>query len=130
MRQGIYHHPHFTQEETGLRKLGHCPRLQSQGALSQDVQLGSPITPCCVCHYQPLLICSNAFLKLPVRLNIFSMCLLTICISSSCGSVSDVRLAPASQGLREHKQSKYLPKARQALLRAHISYGGNSRLLG
>lgn len=83
-----------------------------------------------VCHYQTLLICSNAFLKLLVRLNIFPMYLLTTCISSSCGSISDIHLALSSQELGEYKLSKYLPKARQAPLRAYISHGGNSRSLG
>lgn len=98
-----------------MGKLSHCLRLHSQGASSQDMHS----TLRCVSSPD---YCSSAFLQFLVRLNVFSMCLLALCISSSypsCGSISDVHLAPASQGLIEHKLSKYPPKARQASLQ-HI----------
>lgn len=123
-----------TQEETGLGKLGHCPRLHSQGASSQDVHPGSLPPQHAVCHYQTLLTCSNAFLQLLVRVNIFSMCLLTICISSSVHilHVAAFLMFIWHQQTRnsEHKLSKHMPRAREASLTAYISHGANFRSLG
>lgn len=123
--QGIYHHSQFTQEETGLPKRGHCTRLHSQGASSQDVHLGSLTPHHAVCHCWTLLIHSNAFLQLLVRLSSFSVCLLTICISSSVRilHVAFLMFTWYQQARTQHKLSKYLPAARQDPLRAYNSHG-------
>lgn len=123
--QGIYHHSQFTQEETGSPKRHHCPQLHSQGASSQDVHPGSLTPHHAVCHCCTLLICSNAFLQLLVRLSSFSICLLTICISSSVRilHVAFLMFTWYQQTRTQHELSKYLLAARQDPLRAFISHG-------
>lgn len=80
-----------------------------------------------LCHYQTLLICSNAFLKLRVRLNVFSMCLLP---SAFPLHVAAFLMFTWHQRARDSKRtSKNQPKARQAPLRVYISLE-NSRSLG
>lgn len=70
----------------GGNKLGEArslPQATHPGSFEPQCAPGSLTPHHAICHFQTLLICSNAFLQLLARLNSFSMYLLTTCISSS-----------------------------------------------